>query len=368
MHRLRSLIQGPRPTLSYSLSQMPAHHNSGRAMKMRRIAPLLMTLALGVAACAPGAGSSSTVDAASLTACQVTADDLGASGGANTTIPTPTPQPSLSGQTLPIGGSTALLPLFAAAAPLFDAANGTTTSVAAVGSVTGLQLVENGGVQIGLSDIYPQDNATTKSYQDLVDHQVAGVAFTLIVSKDLRETVRNLTTTQVRAIFSGQVTTWRDLGGPNEGITVVERPSSSGTRATFERFVLGGPQPSSAPNALVTTSDTTAALVSAVSSAPGSIGYAATGFVLDSQFRNSIFPVCLDGYAATLENINSGSYRFWNYEHAYTKGTPSAASQAMLDYVQSTTFQSNVLLAKGFFRLDQLSDAAKAAHPQPAGA
>src|SRR5215510_5918433 len=97
------------------------------------------------------------------------------------------------------------------------------------------------------------------------------------------------------------------LGGPNEAITMVERPTNSGTRATFEPFVLGGPQPSSAANALVTTSDTTAALVSAVSSAPGSIGYAATGFVLDPQFRNSIFPVCLDGAAATLQNINNGS-------------------------------------------------------------
>src|SRR5262249_36609733 len=157
------------------------------------------------------------------------------------------------------------------------------------------------------------ESSTTKSFQDLVDHQVAGAAFTLIVSKDLRETVRNLTATQVRAIFSGQVTSWRELGGPNEAITVIERPASSGTRATFERLVFGAPQPSSAPNSLVTTSDTTAALVSAVSSAPGSIGYAATGFVLDPQFRDSIFPVCLDDSAPTLQNINSGSYRFWNY-------------------------------------------------------
>jgi phosphate transport system substrate-binding protein len=104
----------------------------------------------------------------------------------------------------------------------------------------------------------------------------------------------------------------------------VQRPQA---RATFEQDALGGPSTDSG-NTIVAPSDSTDALVAKLATIQGGIGYAATGFVLNSNHRSQNFPVCLDGTGASATNINSRDYPFWNDEHAYTKGAPSPVEQA----------------------------------------
>src|SRR5262249_44783748 len=242
--------------------------------------------------------------------------------------------------------------------------NHTMTTVQGGGSIAGLQAVEAGTVHIGMSDVTYQNNANTQSYTDLVDHQVAVVAFTLVVSQDLKDAVQNLTMQEVRDLFAGKITNWKQLGGPDEAVTVVDRPPTSGTRATFVRYVLGGTQPNDAGSVGI-TSDSTQALVQRVSQLPGAIGFAATGFVLNSAFTQLVFPVCIDGRGATEANINNGSYVFWNYEHAFTKGSPTPEAQAFLDYVVSAPFQTGPVPQLGYFQTSQLTEAAKQTHLTP---
>jgi phosphate transport system substrate-binding protein len=352
--------------LAGSTVQTP-HQAAFPSWLLRSIVPCFM---LGVALISAGCGGATSGGGgtgASLTACHVTAADLTVSGGSATPPAPTTSGAGLAGQTLHISGSTALQPLFASAASAFDATLKTQTTVDKGGSIVGLQQVEAGQVDIGMSDVFYQDKAITSGYTDLVDHRVAAVAFTVVVSADLKDQVQNLTRAQVQDIFAGRVSDWSDLGGPVGVITVGQRPATSGTRATFEQYVLGGPSTDSG-NTIVAPSDSTDPLVAKLATLQGGIGYAATGFVLNGDHRSQIFPVCLDGKGATATNINGGDYPFWNYEHAYTKGTPQPDAQAFLDYVLSEPFQTTALPAQGFLQLGQLSETAKQTHPLPSGA
>src|SRR6185437_5277489 len=198
------------------------------------IAASLVVAACGVPTTSTPPGSTPN---ASLTACSVTADQLSTGTGGTGTA---TRVPGISGK-LTVDGSSALQPLVQAAAAEFDQANGTQTSVSAGGSGKGLADAAIGAVQVGRSDVFASEKETTPGqYSALVDHQVAVVSFTLVVSNDIKGQVDNLTSDQIVKIFTGQYTNWSQLGGPNELISVVNRPTTSGTRSTFDKWVLNG--------------------------------------------------------------------------------------------------------------------------------
>src|SRR5262249_19058151 len=141
---------------------------------------------------------------------------------------------------LSIDGSSALQPLVQAAGAEFDQANGTSTSVAAGGSGQGLKDVASGAVQIGMSDVFAREKLDATTAATPVDHPVAVVGFTLVTSNDLAGKVDNLTSDEITKIFTGQTTNWSQIGGPSEPVTVINRPTTSGTRSTFDKWVLKG--------------------------------------------------------------------------------------------------------------------------------
>ncbi|XOQ50998.1 MAG: hypothetical protein ACFWTX_06915 [Acidaminococcus timonensis] len=66
-----------------------------------------------------------------------------------------------------------------------------------------------------------------------------------IVNKDVAEKVKSLTKQQLTDIFTAKVTNWKEVGGPDEPITLVTRPKTSGTRALFAKYALGGAEEAS---------------------------------------------------------------------------------------------------------------------------
>jgi phosphate transport system substrate-binding protein len=322
---------------------------------------LALAASLTLAACGGSTSTGSgTPGASPLTACTATAADLAARAGGKGTA---TKDTSATGK-LAIDGSSALAPLFTDVAAEFDTANGTQTVVTPNGSGTGLKDVAAGSVQIGMSDVFALEKDTTPpAYGDLKDHQVAVVAFTLFVNNDLKGKVGNLTKAQIQQIYLGQVTSWGQLGGPNEAITVVNRPASSGTRATFKKYVLDN-QDEKAGSAV--QQDTTGAVVTAVAATPGAIGYASTGGIA-GQYAGQVSPLCIDGHKADAADINSGSYAFWAIEHAYTKGPASGTAKAFLRYALGDQVQGNDLARLNYFKVSAISPAAIAAHT-PSGA
>jgi phosphate transport system substrate-binding protein len=334
-----------------------------KAISRTLLGSVALALVLPISACA-----SSSVTNRALTACHVTARDLTVPGGGKSRAPI------LPAGSLNIDGSTALAPLFqqAAGSASANSANSkVTVTITPNGSGTGLNDVESGAVQIGMSDVFAQEKATTTtSYSDLMDNQVAVVPFTLVVSQDISSQVENLTTQQIKDIYAGNITNWSQVGGPNEPITVVVRTRTSGTRATFDKFVLNDPKQVNDEPAGAQTADKTGELVTDIANSRGAIGYSGTSFVLDQTQASKSFPICIDGFGATKDNINAGKYTFWNIEHAYTKGTPDSGSLtgAFLQYIQSAQFQNADLASLGFLKVSDLSNDAKATHPTPPAA
>lgn len=166
-----------------------------------------LLLLLMLSAC--GAQASITVPASVATtsfACSASTADLGPAVDQHASAPAA----SATGK-LTIDGSTALAPLVSRARDEFVAANpGASITVNGGGSLTGLADVEQGAVRIGDSDVFAQVENPTR-YVDLVDHQVAVVIFAVVVNPDVR--VTNLTEPQIQEIFTGQITTWDQVGG-----------------------------------------------------------------------------------------------------------------------------------------------------------
>lgn len=247
-------------------------------------------------------------------------------------------------------GSTALQPLVAAVAKKYqNKCSGASIVVNLGGSKTGLSDVEAGNVQIGDSDIFAASNQA-----DLVDHQVAVVIFTIVLNSKVTG-VTNLTTSQLQGIYSGNITNWSQVGGPNLKIVVVSRPTSSGTRATFQTYILGKPETVSGPASLV--SDSTGTVATEVNQTDGAIGYVTLG----AAKQLNLTTVSIDSNAPTPALVESNTYKFWNIEHMYTKGTATGLAEALIDYMTSSDAQ---IIAAGLFFLtvNQMSSLAVAAH------
>ncbi len=236
--------------------------------------------------------------------------------------------------TITAAGSSALKPLVDEASQKFIEKNpNVSITVDAGGSGEGLKQVSEGTVTIGNSDVSAEEKLDADQAKELVDHQVCVVTMAPIVNKDVTESgVKDLSTDQLIGIFTGQITNWKDVGGPDEDIVLVTRPSSSGTRATFEKYALNGN--AEAENKSMETDDS-GVLLKNVSDTKGAIGYVALSYLVDNK---DVDAVSIDGVAPTLENTYNGTYKVWTMEHMYTKGKGSKADKAFIKYIMSDDF------------------------------
>lgn len=236
--------------------------------------------------------------------------------------------------TITAAGSSALKPLVDEASQKFIEKNpNVSITVDAGGSGEGLKQVSEGTVTIGNSDVSAEEKLDADQAKELVDHQVCVLTMAPIVNKDVTEAgVKDLSTDQLIGIFTGQITNWKDVGGPDEDIVLVTRPSSSGTRATFEKYALNGN--AEAENKSMETDDS-GVLLKNVSDTKGAIGYVALSYLVDNK---DVDAVSIDGVAPTLENTYNGTYKVWTMEHMYTKGKGSKADKAFIKYIMSDDF------------------------------
>lgn len=253
-------------------------------------------------------------------------------------------------------GSSALLPLVQAAAESFmDSNPDCSVVVNGGGSGTGLTQVSDGSIDIGNSDVFAEEKLDETAAAELVDHQVCTITMAAVVNADLG--VTNLSTEQLVSIFTGETTNWSEVGGPDLDIMLVTRPESSGTRALFKTWALGGAEEAS--NTALETDDS-GTLLQTVEDNEGAIGYVALSYLVDND---AVSPVSIDGVAPTLDNTNNGTYQVWGYEHMYTNGDGSEAAQAFINYITSDAF-SDTLETMGYGVTAKLSDDAVTAHAE----
>ncbi len=250
---------------------------------------------------------------------------------------TEAPKVEISGSIVSLGSS-AMQPLVEEAAKQFMAENPKAQiQVQGGGSGTGLSQVGAGGCDIGNSDVFAAEKIKDEAVADsLVDHKVCVVGMAAVANKDVG--VDNLSKQQLIDIFTGKITNWKDVGGKDVKITLVNRPSSSGTRATFKKYALGG-----AEEAEGITEESSGTVKKIIAETPGAIGYEAF-----SYFDDTILPLKYDGVEPTEENVTTGKFPVWAYEHSYTKGNPEGLAKVFLDYMMSPDVQDTIIPKLGY--------------------
>ncbi|WP_458121024.1 phosphate ABC transporter substrate-binding protein [Paenibacillus sp. Z6-24] len=284
---------------------------------------LTLTMVLVLAACGSNGGTTS-----------------GSGAGGDTGNTGETGSSELSGSILAVG-STALQPLVEQVSQKFMADSkyaNVSVQVQGGGSGTGLTQVSEGQANIGNSDVFAEEKLDADKAAELKDHQVAVVAMAAVANTAAN--VKDLKKQQLVDIFTGKVTNWKEVGGADQKIVVINRPSSSGTRATFEKYALGEKTEDPAGSIQQDSSGTVKKLIAET---PGAIGYLALSYLDDS-----VAPLSYDGVEPTVENVEAGKYPIWAYEHMYTKGEPDAATKAFLDYMLSEDVQQSDVTELGY--------------------
>lgn len=286
----------------------------------------LGALSLASAAVLAGCGNSNTGDAA--------ASDNAAAAK------------NLSG-TITAVGSTALQPLVEAAAEQFMQTNtGVQITVQGGGSGQGITQISQGAVQIGNSDVFAESKLDNKDdAKKLKDNKVAVVGMGPVAHPEVG--VDNVTMAQLKSIFMGEITNWKDLGGKDLDITVINRASGSGTRATFESAVLGTDKvPESFKPQEQDSSGTVAKMVAQT---PGSISYLAF-----SYYTSDFTALKVDGVEPKEDSVATNDWTIWSYEHMYTAASPNEVTQAFIDYMLGDEVQGSLVESTGYIPVSKM--------------
>ena len=210
------------------------------------------------------------------------------------------------------------------------------------GSGTGLSQVQAGAVEIGTSDVFAETQKGIDA-KKLQNHLVAVVGIVPIVNKSAG--VSNLSKQQLSDIFTGKITNWKQVGGKNQTITVINRSKGSGTRGTFEGLVLNGKKPIQAQE-----QDSNGTVRKIVSSTPGTISYISFPYANDENIQK----LSIDGIKPTNKNVETNRWHLWSYEHIYTKGKPNKNVQKFIDYMLGSKVQNDLVPKLGYISIDKM--------------
>ena len=192
-----------------------------------------------------------------------------------------------------------------------------------VGSGAGIEAVSNGTADIGNSSRSLTDEEKAGGLEENI---VAIDGIAVIVHPD--NDVEDLTTDQLKKIYTGEITNWSEVGGVDEAIVVVGREAGSGTRGAFEEL-LGIEDQCQYAQEL----NETGAVLAKVAKTSGSIGYVSLD-VLD----DTVSPLQLDGVEPSEKTVKDGSYALQRPFVMATNGKISEQSkqvQAVFDFINS---------------------------------
>lgn len=247
-----------------------------------------------------------------------------------------------SQETITAVGSSAAQPLVELAGEEFTKSNPNQyVNVQGGGTGTGLSQIQQGAVNIGNSDLYAEQKKDIDASK-LVDHRIAAVGMVPVVNKDVK--VKSLTIKQLRQIFSGQVKNWKQVGGQDLPITIINRADGSGTRASFESDVMNG-----TPFVRSQEQDSSGMVRQIVYNTDGAISYLAMPYLNDT-----VKTIAVNNVEPTIENIENNTWKIWSYEHLYTNGKPTGMTKDFLDFIMTKHVQQNVVKKMNYVPMNEM--------------
>jgi phosphate transport system substrate-binding protein len=244
---------------------------------------------------------------------------------------------------LVVQGSTTVLPIAQAAAEVFMQNNSQANiSVRGGGSGNGIAALIEGTCDIA-------DASRPMKVKEIllcqkkgispVPHIVAMDGIAVIVHTS--NPVQGLNIEEIKDIYTGKITNWKELGGKDLKIVVVSRDSSSGTFETFETIVLKGKKV--IPESLAQASNQTVATV--ISTTKGAIGYVGLGYI-----SNTVKALQVNGVIPEQETVVSGKYPISRPLYMYTDGAPQGVAKDFLEFICSEEGQK-IVEEQGFVPL-----------------
>lgn len=198
------------------------------------------------------------------------------------------------------------------------------------GSTAGIEAVKSHAANIGMSSrsLLPEE-------KNLYAVTIARDAITIIVHP--KNPTTNLSLSQIKQVFSGKIRSWKELGGAAHPIILVNREEGSGTRESFQKFVMGKEEISL--ESLV--QDSNGAIRQVVSNDPNAIGYISLGLV-----NEKVKALKLSGVEPDVTDIENGTYTLVRPFLFVFSGEPAGEAKSFLEFVLSPPAQ-NLLSKEG---------------------
>ncbi len=239
---------------------------------------------------------------------------------------------------LTLTGASTIAPLAAEIAKRFEQQNpGVRVDVQTGGSSRGVA-----DARSGLADIGMASRSLKADEKDLTPHTLAmdGVGVILHSSNPLQ----TLTDDQIKAIYRGQIKNWKDVGGKDQAITVVNKAEG---RSTLELFLHYTGLKNSEIKAQVVIGDNQQGIKS-VAANPGAIGYVSIGTAeYEENHQTPIRLIPLRGVAATVANVRDGKFPLSRPLNLVTKGAPTGLAKRFIEF--ATSGAVNDLVEAQFF-------------------
>jgi phosphate transport system substrate-binding protein len=244
---------------------------------------------------------------------------------------------------LVVQGSTTVLPIAQAAAEAFMQNNSQANiSVRGGGSGNGIAALIEGTCDIADAS-RPMEVKEILLCQKKgispVPHIVAMDGIAVIVHSS--NPIQGLNMEEIKDIYTGKITNWKELGGKDQKIVVVSRDSASGTFETFNKIVLKGKKV--IPEALAQASNKTVATI--VATTKGAIGYVGLGYLSET-----IKALPVNGIAPEHGTVGSGKYPISRPLYMYTNGAPQGVVKDFIDFIWSEEGQ-RIVEEQGFVAL-----------------
>jgi len=242
-------------------------------------------------------------------------------------------------KSIDIAGSTIMQPLVQEVANLYNMTNqDIKISVGGGGSLEGLKGLIAGTYNMVNSDVKADELLTAAEAGTLLGQETCAIGIGTIIDTKFTTEMSGVTQQQLVEIFTGKITNWKGVGGPDLAITVINRPAQSSIRALFEKWGTGGAKTVEGNTSLQT--DDTATLIKNINATKGSIAYLEIPYLFENT--DKVASLYIDNVEPSLENIYNGSYKIWGYEYVYSKKDASEQVSRFITYLKSEQVEGQI--------------------------